>query len=87
MNLMHFPITNTLVNIGVDSMAQRIAQNHFLIAGRLSLFTPNWKIITKDQWVLYTIQGYEINLVCRPHHPYPPVELKFPQTETEELTE
>ena len=68
-------------------MAQRVAQNHHLIAGRLSLFTPNWKIITKDQWVLNTIQGYTIDLVCQPHQPYPPIELKFPQAETEDLTQ
>ena len=85
-NLIQSPIINTLTSMGVRAMAQRVAQTHFLIAGRLSLFTHNWGIITKDQWVLNTVQGYTIDLVCPPHQPCPPIELKFPQAETEELT-
>ena len=81
------PIINTLMNMGVRLMAQRIAKDHFRIAGRLSLFTPNWKVVTCDKWVQSTIQGYEINLSCQPHQPRPPVELKFSQEETGALTQ
>ena len=84
-NLTSSPIVNTLISMGVTPMAQRVAQNHTCIAGRLSLFTPNWQIITKDQWVLNCVQGYTLDLVDQPHQTHPPVVLKFPQSETKTL--
>ena len=72
--------------MGVTQMAQRVEQSHRVIAGRLSLFTPNWQVITKHLWVLICIQGYTIDLVCQSHQVYPPVELKYPQSETQSLS-
>ena len=83
-NLVESPKINTLQKMGVRTMAQRVAQNHFIIAGRLNLFIQNWEIITKDQWVLNTIQGYTIELACQP---YQPAQLKFSQSVTKDLTQ
>ena len=44
-------------------MAQRVASNQSLIAARLHLFIHNWRIITKDPWVL-------IKLHTGVHHRY-----------------
>ena len=77
------PIINTLVSMGVT---QRVAETHSMIAGRLSLFMSNWRVITNDMWVLNCIQGYTIDLVSQPHQAHPPAELKFSQAETESLT-
>ena len=85
-NLITSPIINTLVNMGVSLMTQRVAETHSMIAGRLSLFTPNWRVITNDMSVLNCIQGYTIDLVSQPHQARPPAELKFSQAETESLT-
>ena len=71
-------IMNALTKMGVTSMAQRVGKT-------IQLFTPNWKVITKDQWVLNTFQGYTIDLVCQPHMVSPPLELRFPQTEVQKM--
>ena len=84
---MESPMINIFLNIGLRPMAQRVAQHHCLIAGRLSLFSQNWEIITKDQWVLNTIQGYTMELACQPYQLHPPAELKFSQSETKNLTQ
>ena len=85
-NLMTSQIINTLLHMGVTHMTQTVAQTQHLIAGRLSLFTANWRVITNDPWVLNCIQGYTIDLVGQPYQTHPPAELKFSQTETESLT-
>ncbi len=43
------------------------------VAGRLSRFIQNWKLITADPWVLSTIQGHHIEFLLQPrcHHPPP----------------
>ena len=87
MNLMESPMINTVLSMAVRPMAQRVAINHCLIAGRLSLFSQNWEIITKDQWVLNTIQGYTMELLCQPYQLHPPAELAFSRSETEDLTQ
>ena len=83
---MNSPIINTLIHMGVTNMTQRVSKTQCLIAGRLSLFTPNWRVITQDPWVLNCIQGYTIDLVDEPHQTHPPAELRFSQSETESLT-
>ena len=35
-------------------------------AGRLTLFLKNWSMVTQDQWVLNTIQGYRLELLREP---------------------
>ena len=45
------------------------------VAGRISHFLNNWRLVTKDQWVLQTVQGVEIEFSHPPHQarkPHPP---------------
>ena len=37
-----------------------------LVGGRTSQFIPNWHKLTQDQWVLVTIQGYQLPLAQWP---------------------
>ena len=85
-NVMKSPIISALLQMGVNHVAQRVALDHMQIAGRLSLFTPNWKVITKDPWVLNCIQGYTIDLTEQPIQYQPPQPLGFPLHEMESLT-
>ena len=56
-----------LLKQGISPMAAVIARSHKLFAGRLSLFIPNWRVLTKDQWVLQTVtEGYHIPLLSAP---------------------
>ena len=85
-NLMKSPIISMLLQMGVKHVAQRVALQHVQIAGRLHLFVPNWKVITKDPWVLTCIEGYTIDLTEQPTQHQPPQELKFPPHEMKCLT-
>ena len=85
-NLMQSPVIQNLTQMGITNMAQRVATNHTCIAGRLSYFTPNWKILTKDPWVLNCIQGYTIEFVSQPSQCQAPKELVFTQEEAKNLT-
>ena len=85
-NLMKSPIISMLLQMGVKHVAQRVALQHVQIAGRLHLFVPNWKVITKDPWVLICIEGYTIDLTEQTTQHQPPQELKFPPHEMECLT-
>ena len=40
--------------------------DHHPIAGRLSKHLMNWKLITRDQWVLNTVRGYSIEFLTNP---------------------
>ena len=49
---------------------------NYLPAGRLRHFLNNWKLLTKDRWVLETVRGYCIEFVVEPYQnkqPHPPV--------------
>ena len=54
--------------------------DHHPVAGRLSKCLGNWKLITRDQWVLNTVRGYSIEFLTeptqarRPQQPELPVE-------------
>ena len=41
------------------TQAQRPVSNP-QVAGRMSHFATNWKVITQDQWILRTVQGFLI---------------------------
>ena len=62
---------NLLVQRGINSKLVWQAHKSPCIAGRLALFRDNWQLITTDQWVLNTIQGYGIEFTTHPvqHHP------------------
>ena len=83
---MKSPIISTICQMGVTHIAQRAALTHRQIAGRLALFTSNWRVITKDPWVLNCIQGYTIDLTEQPTQFQSPQELRFPLHEMECLT-
>lgn len=59
--------------------------------GRLKHFVHEWKKITNDQWVLKTIQGYEISFNELPYQKNRPSQIAFDTYETslvdEEVTE
>ena len=67
-------------------MAQRAAVVHRKVAGRLTLFTSNWRVITEDPWVLNYIQGCTIDLTAQPTKYHTSQELKFPCHEMKCLT-
>lgn len=71
--------------MGIANIAQRVAINHTRIAGRLSLFTPNWRALTKYPWVINCIQGYTIDLVSQPIQQQAPKELDFSQEDANNL--
>lgn len=84
---MNCPVITNLTQMGVKNMTQRVAANYSLVAGRLHLFTPNWKAISKDPWVMNCVQGYTIDLTHPPYQNQPPKELVFQGEETKLLTE
>ena len=86
-DLMNSPIISNLTQMGVINMTQRVSTNHSLIAGRLQLFTQNWRVVTQDTWVLKCIEGYTIDLVSPPVQHRAPQELTFPQEEKAHLAE
>ena len=44
-----------------------LAINHLPLAGRLKHCISNWVVISKDPWVLETVQGFHLDLVSTPH--------------------
>ena len=44
-----------------------LAINHLPLAGRLKHCISNWEIISKDPWVLETVQGFHLDLMSTPH--------------------
>ncbi len=45
---------------------RKVACQSSKVAGRLQFHISNWKLLTKDSWVLNTIQGYQLALLGRP---------------------
>ena len=54
-----------------------------LTAGRLGLFLQNWSRLTRDKWVLDTVQGYEIDLMAEPFQAVRPCLPTFNQQQME----
>jgi len=44
-----------------------LAVNHLPLAGRLKHCISNWVVISKDPWVLETVQGFHLDLMSTPH--------------------
>ena len=44
-----------------------LAVDHLPLAGRLKHCISNWVVISKDPWVLETVQGFHLDLVGTPH--------------------
>ncbi len=59
-------LVNTLVNHLTCMGLRKVACQNLKVAGRLHFHINNWKLLTKDSWVLTTIQGYQLALVGRP---------------------
>ena len=70
MNVLNNTLLNQLVSRGITPLK---GENQ--PAGRLVHYLENWKILTKDQWVLNTVQGYQLELLEEPTQrvaPHPP---------------
>ncbi len=61
--------------------------NMLPIAGRVRFCTSNWAQITSDQWVLQTVQGYRLDLLCTPVQRRVPNSLKTSTQECESIDE
>ena len=85
-NIMHCQVTKSLSQMGIRDVAQRVAANHSQLAGRLHLFTDNWRVISQDPWVIDCIQGYTIDLAEQPVQSRAPWEINFPKEEADALT-
>ena len=85
-DLTQIHVIQSMTQMGITNIAQKIAANHTLIAGRLQLFLTNWRKTTTDPWVINCIQGYSIDLIEEPFQYQAPKELTFSQEETNLLT-
>ena len=83
---MHCQVIKSLFQMGIRDVAQRLAANHSQLAGRLHLFTDNWRVISQDPWVIDCIQGYTIDLAEQPVQSRAPWEINFPKEEADALT-
>ena len=54
-------MVNRITSRGVAPITFRSAQ-----AGRLQHFISNWEVVTKDRWVLNTVQGYRMEFHTEP---------------------
>ena len=63
----HLTLKKQIVGMGVVPI---MAQHK--LAGRLAYHLSNWQVLTKDQWVLNTVQGYSLDFISEPHQGAPP---------------
>ena len=74
-NYLRINFKRTLVCHIRDQGVTPIQKTDLPLAGRLVYYLQNWSVITRDRWVLDTVQGYQIDLVSEPHQrslPTPP---------------
>ena len=57
------------------------------VAGRLAYLVDTWKVLTKDNWVLNTVQGYQIPLTGKPLQHQRPSESVFSKEQAALLRE
>ena len=57
------------------------------VAGRLAYLVDTWKVLTKDAWVLNTVQGYQIPLTGKPLQHQRPSESIFSKEQAALLRE
>ena len=85
-NIAASTIVKQLNVLGIQYIAHRNACQNLPLAGRISHFIYNWEVITKDAWVLNTVQGYEVDLTAQPYQCLPPKELSFNKEEAKALS-
>ena len=67
------PPWTQLTQRGIIPMAETICQSSQTFAGRISLFSLNWKALTQETWVNQTVmEGYHIPLMSLPNQCSPP---------------
>ena len=71
-----------LVNSSIKKLFSYPTQS-YKIAGRLKHFQTNWRKITSDQEVLWTVSGCKVELFETPHQVKPPQAHKFSTPEME----
>ena len=64
-------IVKQLHTVGVQNLALRVACQKLPLEGRMSHFIHNREVITKDTWVLNTLQGYEVDQIAQPYQTTP----------------
>ena len=57
------------------------------VAGRLTHFVNAWKVLTKDSWVLQTVQGFQIPFVGQPIQERKPRVPSFPSEQSAQILE
>ena len=65
-------VVDQLKRKGIMPITAELARQDLPLAGRLQFFVENWKVITQDQWVLETVEGFAIPFTSPPYQPYPP---------------
>ena len=68
---------------GVSDVAAVRATLDLPLAGRLSRFLSNWKVITQDEWVLQTVTGYRIEFLRKPWQNHKPPQITLTEREEE----
>ena len=58
-----------------------IPSSQVRLGGRLRFFQHHWALLTKDAWVLSTIQGFQLEFWEPPRETYIPKPLSFSQPE------
>ena len=61
-----------LVQRGLKPLACLGSQSAFPVAGRLKHFRTNWALVTRDRWILDTVQGYKIEFIKNPVQAFRP---------------
>lgn len=64
-----------LREMGIVPVAQALAKQARLLAGRLAHCLDNWRRVTQDQWVLEVIQGFKVPFTLTPYETQPPRQL------------
>ena len=85
-NIAASTIVKQLNALRIQDIAHRNACQNLPLEGRISHFIYNWEVITKDAWVLNTVQGYEVDLTAQPYQCLPPKELSFNKEEAKALS-
>lgn len=62
---------------------QNPEQSSVPIARRIEYFYQNWKVLTRDQWVLHLVQGLTLDFVQTPVQTHPPFQPSFNQIKTD----
>ena len=71
----------SLLSLGLDTA---LVERHACtpVGGRLAQFVHNWSCLTREPWVLSTVQGYQLPLNRWPHYSVAPhMQLKEEQSQ------